>query len=107
MTTNNKVIFKGVECTISYLKYENGRTGLQLWDAEGPYARATINVPEVTLAVNEVIIKDYAENSGMYLALLTAGIITPTDKTINLGYVFAPIARLKNTPPEEGEKHNG
>jgi hypothetical protein len=90
----NTVFFEKVKCTVQFFKYPGGNTGIQLWNNGEPQARATITVPGIILNDNEVIIKDYSENKGMYAALLKAGIIEATDKTIELDYVTAPIARL-------------
>jgi hypothetical protein len=49
-----------------------------------PIARATINVDHShKLHNDEVVIKDYSENEGMYDTLFLAGIIVPTNLSIN------------------------
>lgn len=96
MTKNLK--FKGFNCKISYSKYNEGGTCIDLIDLEDglPVARATVNVPGITLMGNEVVIKDYSENEGMYDALVEHGIIRKTPKEIQLSeFVTAPIATLK------------
>lgn len=55
---------------------------------------ATINVKEVELAPNEVIIKDYSENEGLYQCMLDAGHIGPEKRRIETGFVTAPVCDL-------------
>lgn len=57
--------------------------------------KATVNVPNVELADNEIIIKDYNENEGVYDSLLQAKLVTDTGRRLQLGFVQAPVARLK------------
>lgn len=75
--------------------YDNGRTALQIktWDNE-TIATCTINLPDEVLNSNEVIIKDYSENEGMYDTLLKAGIIAPEKRRVASGYITAPVCDL-------------
>lgn len=86
-------------CEVVYFKYSyNNRTAIQLIDTEDglPFARATINLPDVELEQDEVIIKNYEENEGIYEALVKANIIYPYHKTANNGFIEALICKLKN-----------
>jgi hypothetical protein len=47
------------------------------------------------LQSDEIAIKNWAENEGMYQALLEANIIHPFHRTMNTGHVTALITRLK------------
>lgn len=89
--------FKDWRCRVKEGRYGNGRTALQLVDAEdgSPIAKATVNLPDVEMAPDEVAIKDYAENEGMLRALTDAGIVEPTSRVVVTGYVTVPVCRLK------------
>ena len=90
------------DCEIVKHKYSNGRTALQLVSAVDvddvykgePIATATVNIPEMDLKENEVIIKDYSENEGMLEALVAAGIVVPTGRFVDSGFVTCPICIL-------------
>jgi hypothetical protein len=92
------VRFKRWRCRAVLAHYHNGRPAIALFDDDdgAPVARATVNVPGVRLARDEVIVKDYAENTGMLEALVTAGIVTMTDRTVSLGHAVGQICRLVN-----------
>jgi len=97
MATKKKsaVVFHGEECTVSLSRYPSGASKIQLYDAEGfPYATASADIPGVSLAAGEVIIKDHSENKGMLQALTDAGLVQTTGKTVRYGFVDLPIVRL-------------
>jgi hypothetical protein len=77
-------------------KYPNGRTSIKLIDAEDgcPVMTATTNVPEVELAENEIIIKNYSENEGVLEFLQENGIVGEVKRTIGVGFVSAPVVEL-------------
>lgn len=76
-------------------KYSNGRTAIFLRDAEGwPLATATVNIPSIPIAEDEVIIKNYSENEGMYKCLRKAGIISEYIRIVRTGYVMCPVCKL-------------
>lgn len=91
-----KLKFRQWNCVLQTAQYGNGRTALQLVDAEDgePVATATVNLPDETLGENEVFIKDYAENEGMLKTLQDAGIVEPTGKVVASGFVAIPVCRL-------------
>lgn len=73
--------------------YQNNRLAIQLDTLEGePYAVLTVNMPDVLLADNEVLIKDYSENTGMYDFLIKNNIVTPTPNGVQSGHVWLPVA---------------
>lgn len=55
---------------------------------------ATINLPDELLAYNEVIIKDYSENEGLYAEMLKAGHIGPELRRVSSGFITAPVCKL-------------
>lgn len=93
-----KVRFKDWDCELVKAQYGNGRTALQLIDAQDgePVATATVNLPGEPLGSGEVFIKDYAENEGMVAALAEAGIVEPTDRVVVSGFVTVPVCRLRD-----------
>lgn len=86
------------DVVVALHKYENGRTAIQLNDATDgePYAVASVNMPNVLLADNEVLIKDYSENLGILDFLIKNNIVTPTPNGINSGFVWLPVVILNN-----------
>ena len=88
--------FQG-EAWLEFGTYLNGRLAITLQDREGVIMKITLNLPEVKLKPNQIIIKDYSENSGIYLALARLGLITTTELTIPLS-PFAE-ARIAETTP--------
>jgi hypothetical protein len=104
-TNSPKVSFAGFDCKFAVKgEYPNGRMAYALtaWEDnpeqdifEGmPIATVSINIPEVELAEGEVIVKDYSENTGMVQALISAGIVEPTGKVVDSGFVTCPICKL-------------
>lgn len=72
------VRFKEWVCELQFGKYHgNHRTAIELvcHKTGEPIATATVNVPNISLKENEVIIKDYSENQGMFQALFNAGVV--------------------------------
>lgn len=86
------------DVVVALHKYENGRTAIQINDATDghPYAVASVNMPNVLLADNEVLIKDYSENLGMLDFLIKNNIVTPTPNGVNAGFVWLPVAILND-----------
>jgi hypothetical protein len=80
-----KVNFYGVECNVQFNEYENGRTAILLMEGGTRYAVATVNDPDVPLESNQVLIKDYSENSGILDALVSAEIVTRTEDYVLMG----------------------
>jgi hypothetical protein len=92
---------------VNVRSYNNGRPALELLEEDmeyglTPYATATVNLPDVLLEPNEVLIKDYAENEGILQFLTDNNIVVPTNKGVNSGYVWIPVAIL-NPESEWGQ----
>jgi hypothetical protein len=90
-----------IPVTVSLKKYNNGRTAIELLENDletgpVPYAVATVNMPDVLLADNEVLIKDYSENEGVLDFLIRYNIVTPTPNGIHSGFVWIPVAILND-----------
>lgn len=96
-----KVVYNGWHCDLLRSVYvDNGRVALCLVAGEKdecpgePVATCTVNIPDASLAENEVIIKDYSENEGMAEFLVKEGVVELTDRCVGSGYVTMPIAKL-------------
>lgn len=66
--TINTVLGTKQEVFLKFGKYDNGRHAIELIETEmhTPYARATVNTPEIAcLLDNQIIIKNYSENKDM------------------------------------------
>jgi hypothetical protein len=85
------------ELSVSFGKYANGQTRIQLVDTTDgiPYATATVAVEEHLIKEGEVAIKDYSENEGILSSLVEAGIVENPHNFIQSGYVKIPICKLK------------
>jgi hypothetical protein len=70
------------DCILSFAKYPNGRTAIRLIDKHdgSPIAMATLNMPEIALADNEILVKDYSENRGMAQAFIDYGIASEVER---------------------------
>lgn len=93
----NNVQFMSWDCLVIRSSYnDNDRLALQLVDATdgSPVARATINLPHVHLNDDEVIIKDYSENSGMLRALVDGKIVSEPLRHVESGFITAPVCRV-------------
>ena len=82
------VKFREWECNVNKVHYQQGNICLQLTDVKDGdgVATATTNIPEIQvfLGKNDVIIKDYSENSGMLACLVEAGVISGVKKQFPL-----------------------
>ena len=98
------------EAEMEVTTYNNGRTAIQLYDAEDgtPLMTASVNIPELPeegiemlcdkLGIDKrrfVLIKDWSENEGVLMSLEEAGVIDVSKSTIPTGFVHANVAFLK------------
>ena len=91
-----QVVFRGWTCRIERGTYgATRRIALQLTDCTDgePVAVASVHMPDISLAPDEVVIKDYSENEGMLDALVATGVISPPLRTILLQYVTLYVCR--------------
>lgn len=85
-----KVKFKKWNCEVVESKYMvNNRIALELLETgtEERIATATTNLVDEHVEENEVVIKNYSENEGIYEVLLKAGIIGPVKRKVTSGFV--------------------
>jgi hypothetical protein len=101
---------KPCKCKLMRGEYDgNKRTALQLVDAKTgeAVAWATTNLPDVHLADNEVIIKDYAENAGMLASLTKAGVVSDPVRWMRPSIlVKVPVCKLL-LEADDAEDENG
>lgn len=90
------VVWNNQECNIKYFYYSNGRKGMFLINikTKKQIAVCTLNIDNYTFEKNEVIIKNYDSNSGMYEILHNANILKYTKKRIPIGYNYGLICKL-------------
>lgn len=91
-----KVKYNNHDCLLTLIEYADGHQGLKLIDAESefqePYLICSTNFEE--LEDDEVAIKNWSENEGMYQYLLEKNIITKNHRTIFSGFVIAPVCKI-------------
>ena len=99
--TENTVTFLNTRCQLRFARYQNGRLAIQLFDVEDgyPVAIATVNVPGIPLADDQVLIKDYAENQGILAALEAAEIVRATNLRCRVGHEQAEVCHLLIAAP--------
>lgn len=88
------VKFKEWNCFVKKGEYGNGRTAIQLYDAETgePIATATVNLPDEPIAKGYTFIKDWSENEGMLESL--KDYVEPTGRTVQTGFVEAKEVKI-------------
>jgi hypothetical protein len=64
-------------------------------------ATASVNMPHVPLAPNQVFIKDYSENEGMLKALEEAGIVRVSGVYVPTAIGSLPVCELLIPPPDQ------
>ncbi len=76
-----KVLVNGDLLTIEFLKYNNNRIAIELIEESGePYAMLSVNIPDCNIEPDEIIIKDYSENSGIPEQVFKCGLFENTGK---------------------------
>jgi len=97
------ITFGKYGCRVVFAKYNNNRTAILLEDSIdlSTVVVATINIPEHPLDVDEVIIKDYSENSGILDCLIQNKVISEPVRFIQTGYVTVPVCKLLIEPEYE------
>jgi hypothetical protein len=101
-----QIKFKNWVCKTNIAYYSNKRLAIVLTSAEdgSPIAKATVNIPEVSLKKDEIIVKDYSENEGMLKALTDAGIVTEVVRHATTGRVECPVCKVNMELLKAGTK---
>jgi len=102
------VKFRGETLTPVFDRYQdNDRLALVLLDEVGiSYARASVNLPDEPLGEDEIFIKDYSENEGIFNALVDAGLIVDSGRVVESGFVTIKVGILVVDPKDYGLKSN-
>ena len=95
--------WKGYNIRVEFSTYAiDNSTAIKLmsWDeeyhTEMPFAVATVYAEGAELAEDEVVIKNYSENEGIYELLLRNDIIHKSHAKIPLGFTEGLICQLKD-----------
>ena len=90
------VKFLGQQCNVEFGNYSNGRVaiGLVISGTGEPMTVASINLPFVEMASNEVAVKNYSENEGILELLIAANIISTPVRFTQSGFIQAPICKI-------------
>ncbi|MDQ2675180.1 MAG: hypothetical protein M3Y34_00085 [Actinomycetota bacterium] len=98
-----RVRIHGVNCSVDQVTHPLGGNALLLYIGEGEgrelYALPTAYLADARLAPDEVLVKDYSENAGMLAALIEAGVVVPTGRSIRSGYVELHVVTLTECGP--------
>lgn len=97
------ITINGEELTVSFKRYAGKKSpyAIILLDKYGsPYAKATINHPDIDSSANEVGIKSYSENAGMLEHLFDAGLVSAPIRHIPSGNVSIPVCNLLVDPED-------
>ena len=102
MTNSINYTAWGVTYTLTprFDKYTNGRLAIILdyadeeMDMLAPFAKVTVNMPDIHLNEGEVLIKDWSENEPLVEFLVEEGLLIPTGREVASGYIFPMVARL-------------
>ena len=86
---------------ITFSTYPNGRTCILIMNEVECVAKATVNIPVIPLQKDEVLIKDYSENQGIFQDLIEMGVIVPPITKIHNGFVEVYKCKLS----EESKKY--
>jgi len=77
--------------------YVNGRLAVVLREDGMPYARVSVNLPEQTLAADEIVISHNLPIP-VLRELLDAGVLEETGRGATFGYTGGPICRVVEWP---------
>jgi len=91
------VLLNGYECFIKVRPYNSGRIYMTLHDLKDgqQVARVTLDIDDIPHIDHLIIVKSYAENKGMYEALIEANIIEECTRKYAVGFEFAHVCFLK------------
>lgn len=90
-----KLNFNDNEYSIEYFNYQNKRRGILLVNNNtGDKINCTINIDTRDVVENQVIIKNYDENLGIYDLLIKHEIIKPYSRRIPVGLNFGLLCNL-------------
>lgn len=86
------------EIVLNKHEYDNDRIAICAVCTDGePWGTLTVNIPEIPLADDEIIVKNYSENEAWVPQVLEAlpEVFEPTGRRAQSGWVSCPIYRFK------------
>ena len=87
--------FKHFQGEIIKKKYNNGHLAIFVNDRNGePIVELSINDYSIDLASNEIVLKNYSENSQIAKDLLDSEVLIPTDRFLLIGSHLCPICKV-------------
>ena len=89
------VTFNGYNCFIKKSHYPNHNVRLVAYDKEDGCPVATITSNVMKMEQGEIVVKNYAENEGIYEALVEAKIISPAHDILKSGFVELQVCYLE------------
>jgi len=99
---DKEIKFHGYTCVINQARYADGSLALQLVDKNfgDPVAMITTRIDG--LEQDELAIKNWSENEGMYTTLLRAGVVRRAHRSVRSGFVTVPVTRLAKEVEDAG-----
>jgi hypothetical protein len=106
MNDPRKVNLNGMEMTVRWHEYNNGRKAIELLCPCDPEEReyypdglerwttASVNLVDVEIGPNQVAIKNYSENAGVLKALQAAGIVGAPTFYASTNFVNIPVCPI-------------
>ncbi|MCF7990890.1 MAG: hypothetical protein K9M02_10645 [Thiohalocapsa sp.] len=92
------VRFNTVECRVQWSRHaESRRPAILLVNARAPgdvIAVATMDLPDVALAADEVALRDFGPSAGVLEALMIAGVVSAPVRFVEHGEQQIPICTL-------------
>ena len=83
------------DCKVVYAKYPCGQNALIILEShDEPLMKASCTIPEYPIADNQVLIKNWSENEGIFQELVRHKIIKFTGKKIPTDFVYAHLCDI-------------
>jgi len=92
------ITYNGIKLQLIWGSYPmTNHNSLKLLTEENePYMVASTDVEHIELEPDEILIKNYAENTGILPALVKAGIVAKPHESVKSGFVKIDICQLIN-----------
>lgn len=101
-----KLTFLGMNGHLGFYKFNNDRHALIIEDEQGTIAQCNVNIPEIPLAEDEILVKNYSENEGMLDLLIREKVVEDTGRRIQSGFITLPVCKILVVPEPEIESES-
>lgn len=93
---NIEIKFRGEKIDLKFFRYNNNKIGALMTHKEtnSLWGPATVNLDTAQLKSDEIIVKDYHNNKGLYKSLLEQNIVIASRRDLIIGYETAKICKL-------------